>query len=86
MRITDLPSISRHARGIGVRRDVATILSSIAIAAERGVDVTEHVTMFREFMATCAKELKRIKSAEQRSLVAAKAEEPAQLELNLEDL
>lgn len=82
MRITDLPSISRHARGIGVRRDVAQILSSIGIAAERGVDVTEHIAMFRDFMATCSKELKRIKAAERRPLVSAEEADP-QLSLDL---
>lgn len=84
MRITDLPSIGIHSRSHDIRRDVAAVLSSIGIAKSRGVDVSDHVARFKQFIGACAKELKAIQAVEPTSLTGKAA--PVQTELSLEDI
>lgn len=68
MRITDMPSLGAHARSHQIRRDLTHVLSSIGIAASRGVDVSDHVAAFRAVLAVCAKELKTISSGRKSSV------------------
>lgn len=81
MKITDFPSLGAFARAHGVRRDVATILSAIETAHDRGSDVSGHLEAVKQMAASMLRFTKDIKSRPRGGALV--PVEPTQLPLDL---
>jgi hypothetical protein len=83
MKITDMPSLGAFARAHNIRRDLATVLSSIETAHDRGSDVSDHLDNVKQLAAHLLRFVKETKTKPRGgALVPA---QPLQLPLDLND-